>query len=425
MPYTILTEMTDKPITSFDEASQYLNRFYVNASAKYNLDNMLALMEHLDNPQEKFKIVHVAGTSGKTSTVYYVSALLAATGRKVGLTVSPHVDHINERLQINNVPLDETEFCAALTEYLELIEASPAKPSWFEAMIAFAYWYFAKSQVDYAVIEVGLGGLLDGTNVIKRSDKVCVITDIGYDHMSVLGNTLPEIAAQKIGIVHPGNAVFSYRQAQEIMAIFANWCLRHSADLHVVEELADDEYDSRLPAYQYRNWNLAYEIFKYVANRDNLQHLTSQVLSEVRHLQVPGRMDIRQVGDKTLVMDGAHNAQKMTAFLGSFKKLYPDARPAVLLSLKNGKEYEQLIPLLKPIASRFILTTFDVSQDVPAHSMDIDELVEAFKSAGVEAANIPDQRQAYQALVSGPDKVCVITGSFYLLNQIRNNEHLV
>src|SRR4051812_41410959 len=154
MPYTILTEKEDVlavQLKSFAEINEYLTRFYRNQRVVYSLDNMRGLMNYLDNPQDKFKAVHVAGTSGKTSTAYYMSALLAAGGGKVGLTVSPHIDEINERLQINNQPLPEKEFCAALTEFLMLMEAGPIKPSWFEVMIAFAYWYFAKEKVDYAL----------------------------------------------------------------------------------------------------------------------------------------------------------------------------------------------------------------------------------------------------------------------------------
>lgn len=414
--------ITVTPISSFAEASRYLSRFYQNTRDNYTLDNMRTLMDYLGNPQEKFRTVHVAGTSGKTSTVYYMSALLAAAGKKVGLTVSPHVDQINERAQINNMPLPEAQFCDALTEFLGLVETGPVEPSWFETMVAFAYWYFAKAEVDYVVSEVGLGGLMDGTNVIRRRDKVCVITDIGFDHMNILGETLPEIASQKIGIVQPGNQVFTYKQPDEVMTAFKDWTESREAVLNVVEEPGPA---NGIPAFQARNWNLAYAAYNYVSNRDRLEHLTSKVLRQTWLIQVPGRMDIRQAGGKTLIMDGAHNAQKMTAFLDSFRKLYPDAKPAILMSLKNGKEYEELIPLLKPIASRFILTSFESKQDVVSRSMDINVLLKAFQEAGIDAMSVPDQRQAYEQLISGPEDIFLITGSFYLLSQIRNNEHLV
>ena len=143
---------TVQTITSFAAANQYLRRFHDQSKTKYNLDNMRRLMAYLGDPQDKLRVVHVAGTSGKTSTSYYAAALLAAAGQKTGLTVSPHVDQMNERIQINGQPLGETIFCEALSEFLELVEKSSVRPSWFEALMAFAYWYFALSKVDYAVV---------------------------------------------------------------------------------------------------------------------------------------------------------------------------------------------------------------------------------------------------------------------------------
>ena len=166
----------------------------------YTLDTMRALMLALGNPQNSYKTIHVAGTSGKTSTSYYIAALLGQTGKKIGLSVSPHVDNVNERVQIDLVPLDEHEYCQQFSTFLQIINKLRIKPTYFELLIAFAFWQFAQEKVDYAVIEVGLGGLLDGTNVIERSDKVCVIADIGLDHVAVLGNSLAGIAAQKAGI---------------------------------------------------------------------------------------------------------------------------------------------------------------------------------------------------------------------------------
>jgi dihydrofolate synthase/folylpolyglutamate synthase len=426
MPYTILTEKkvkAVKPIKSLDEANSYLNEFYPFVHADYKLDNMLDLMKFLDNPQEKFNVVHVAGTSGKTSTAYFMTALLLASGRKVGLTISPHLDSINERVQLNGKPLPEAEFCAAFTEFLGIVDSSGTKPSRFELMVAFAYWYFAKAGVDYAVIEVGLGGLLDGTNVINNPSKVCIITDIGLDHMHVLGNSLTEIASQKIGIVKPGNVTFTHKQSKEVIKVFYEWALEHEATLRVVD--GNIETAENIPAFQLRNWSLAYEAYRYIVKRDDLEFPTLPDLLKTQRTQVPGRMDVRQLDNKTLIMDGAHNFQKMKAFVYSLNKLHPLSKTAILISLKDGKEYEDLVPLLRPIASRVIVTQFELIQDAPIRSMDSERLAKAFMDSGVEAESEPDQHLAYQKLLKGPEKICIITGSIYLLGQIRNNESLV
>jgi dihydrofolate synthase/folylpolyglutamate synthase len=389
------------------------------------LDRIRPLMDLLGNPQDQLKVIHIAGTSGKTSTAYYMSALLSAAGKKTGLTVSPHVDSITERVQINGKPMPEADFYRELGTFLEVIKRAGQRPSYFELLYAFALWTLARQNVDYAVVETGVGGLYDATNIASRPDKVCIITDIGFDHTHLLGNTLSEIASQKIGIVHSQNHVFTYRQPDEAMEVIEQWTGDYQAYLHVIDEEAASAPDT-MPAYQQRNWQLAYAAYEYLAERDKLQHLTSQVLGKTRQIRIPGRMEIKRLNGKTIVMDGAHNAQKMAAFIDSFKRLYPDVKPAVLLALKTGKEYEELAPLFISWASRVIVTTFDTSQDLPVKSTDPEILAEAFRSAGVaNVESIPGHQAAFQALLAVPDKVCIITGSFYLLSQIRNNEHLV
>lgn len=389
------------------------------------LERIQPLMAMLGNPQNKTRIIHVAGTSGKTSTCYYLAAMLKASGKKVGLTVSPHVDSITERVQINGQPISESEFCQLLEEFLELIKDAEQPPSYFELLYAFALWVFDRHAVDYAVIETGMGGLHDATNVASRADKACVITDIGFDHMHVLGNTLPEIAAQKIGIVHTANPVLMYRQSDEIMQVIEAYVKAKHATLITTTEdylrsqqslLLDD-----LPEYQQRNWLLAKYVYDYVANRDKLDNLTSKLLQETLLIQVPARMDIQTWHNKTIVMDGAHNQQKMSAFIGSFQRQFPGTKPAILIALKQGKEYQQVAPLLAGLGSRIIITTFDTSQDLPAVSMNITLLADAFRAANPSLVihTIADQQLALEALLQSPEEVCIITGSFYLLSQIR------
>jgi dihydrofolate synthase/folylpolyglutamate synthase len=392
------------------------------------LDRIKPIMAALDNPHEKLRIVHVAGTSGKTSTSYYIAALLGATGKKVGLTVSPHIDSITERVQLNGEPLTDAIFCEKLGQFLETIESAGLQASYFELMYAFAIWVFAQEQVDYAVIETGVGGLHDATNIAGREDKVCVITDIGFDHMRLLGNSLPEIAAQKIGIVHPRNHVFTYRQADEVMNVFEVWIAKQQASLHIIDQAEAGEgvaVDQDLPDYQQRNWLLANACFKYLALRDSLPHLASQVLQQTQHIQVPGRMDVREINGKTVVMDGAHNASKMTAFITSFQHKYPDVRPCVLLAFKNDKEYQEILESLSKFASKIIVTTFETSQDLPVISGDPQPIVDELLKLGSDAQAISDQHVALQALLEESGDIVVITGSFYLLSQLRKSKLLV
>jgi dihydrofolate synthase/folylpolyglutamate synthase len=394
------------------------------------LDRNRPLMAALGNPERKTRAIHIAGTSGKTSTAYFLAALLRASGKKVGLTVSPHVDSITERVQINGKPMSEEKFCAYLQEFLGFIESNRFMPTYFELLTAFSFWVFHKEKVDYMVLETGLGGRYDTTNLVERADKLCVITDIGFDHMNVLGNTIREIAYQKAGIIHPKNAVVMFAQSEDVNDVIAAQVSDVGAELHTTTEDAERKqhglaFAGTMPEFQQRNWLLAHTAYAFLQNRDDLPELDEEQFIATQAIQVPGRMDIRQVGDKTIVMDGAHKGQKMQTFLQSFQHAYPNVKPAILIALKQGKEHADVAPLLASAASKVIVTTFDTSQDLPAVSIQPNELAGIFRDAGVHDVEVePDHRKAYQKLLEGPEAVCVITGSFYLLSQLRQREHL-
>ena len=380
----------------------------------------------LGNPENQLRVIHIAGTSGKTSTSYYMASLLAASGHKVGLLISPYVDRLTERIQINGNPISDEQFCAELDRFLKIVKKSPNTPSYFELLYVLALWIFANERVDYAVIETGLGGLLDATNIVTRADKVCIITDIGFDHMDILGHTLGAITRQKIGIAHAHNPVFMYRQSETIMSVVRSWTTKHNALLSVLDEAQEKRAIvadiSAMPAYQQRNWLLAYRVYRFLEQRDDLPKLSFAAQSKSRNTLIPARMEIRRVGDKTIVMDGAHNKQKMTAFVRSFQQLYPQVRPTVLIALKKGKNYQKIIPILAPIAGSIIVTIFNSSQALPAKAMNSEELADAFRTfTKVPVQAISDQDKAMQTLLMTDSNVGIITGSFYLLSQLRSH----
>lgn len=390
------------------------------------LDRIRPLMNLLANPEQKLSVVHIAGTSGKTSTAYYLADLIRTAGKHVALTVSPHIDTITERIQIDGVPITEKVFIAELEEFLAIAKECKVKPSYFELLYAFAIWEGFRQHIDYMVVETGLGGLHDATNVIDRRDKLCVITDIGFDHMHILGNTLPEIALQKIGIVHEGNVVCVFQQSDEIMKVFDKWTNDHHAQLIVTseeEERKKHEYNfQQMPNFQQRNWLLANVAYKFLSQRDGLKQLSQLELEATMEIQVPGRMDIIRAEGKTIIMDGAHNVQKMEAFISSFTKLYPNERPDILIALKNDKEFESVVPLVAKLAKNVIVTTFNTAQDLPVQSQDPEAMRQAFQRSGFMQVNsISDPYQAYAALLKSSNPVCVVTGSFYLLSVIRKH----
>lgn len=383
------------------------------------LNRMRPLMALLGNPEKRLKVIHLAGTSGKTSTSYYIAKLLGMSGKKVGLTVSPHIDSVRERVQINLQPLGEIEFLDGLNQYLKILDTSDLEPTYFELLISFAYWYFDKAGVDYAVVETGMGGLHDGTNVAENPDKLCVITDIGLDHMHILGDTIEQIAHQKAGIIQPRNAAIMHKQSDEVMRVVETHCRSRKGHVLIAPDFRDKALEV-LPDYQRRNWTLAAYAYQWIRQRDGLPELTEAQWLESLQVQVPGRMDAAKVNGKVLIMDGAHNEQKMQAFVGSFRQKYPGVQVPVLMALKQGKELTAVLPLIKPLTSKLIITSYDAGQDLPIPSIDTGELATAAKKLGfTRVIAEPDQDRAYRLLLDEPGDVGIITGSFYLIGQLR------
>jgi dihydrofolate synthase/folylpolyglutamate synthase len=390
--------------------------------AHYDLVRIRALMEHLGNPQDTYKTIHIAGTSGKTSTSYYVAALLTEAGYKTGLMVSPHIDEVNERVQVNMVPLPEAEFCAALSEFLEILNTLSIELTYFELLVGFAYWYYAKIKVDYAVVEVGLGGLLDGTNVMNRADKICVITDIGIDHISILGNTISEIAAQKAGIILPHNQVIMYRQGDEVMKVIHNVCHQKQAVLHELTARKPDEMAPDLPLFQQRNWNLALQTYELVAERDGLSKLSRERLVKTQHTFIPARMNIIHQDGKTIIMDGAHNQQKMQALVASLQHMFGTQDMAILFSLLSTKEARSIETLkeVNKLQGHIIFTGYEIAQHARHTSMDPVLLADEYQTVGSGTIEVEsDPKAALEKLLQRPEPVLLITGSFYLLDLVR------
>ncbi|MCM0041897.1 MAG: Mur ligase family protein, partial [Algoriphagus sp.] len=208
----------------------------VGASAyKADLTNTMALCTHLGNPQAQFKSIHVAGTNGKGSTSHSLASVFQASGYKTGLYTSPHLKSFTERIRVNGEEInkeDVVEFVATHKDFLDQLQ-----PSFFEMTVCLAFWYFAKHRVDIAIIEVGMGGRLDSTNVI--SPELCVITSIGFDHTQFLGNTLSLIAGEKAGVIKQGVPVVVSQTQKEIQSVF----LQKAAEMQASLVFADQEWE--------------------------------------------------------------------------------------------------------------------------------------------------------------------------------------
>lgn len=411
-----------RSINTFEQVNNILNGFISppGTTRRYTLGGMVQLMGLLGNPQDSLKIIHVAGTSGKTSTSYYVASLLNAAGYKTGLTVSPHIDEVNERAQIDMAPLLEPEFCSEFSLFMEIIDNNNLKPTYFELLIAFSFWLFNKRGVDYAVVEVGIGGLLDSTNIVDRPDKVCVITDIGLDHIEILGDTINEIAMQKAGIIKAKNAVFMNAQSPDIMAVVSNQCVSVGAQLHVVN---DSAHMSSLPLFQQRNFGLAQSVVEYILARDGHSSLSSQKTSTASEIVVPARMEEVSFQDKPLVLDGSHNEQKIGALVESMKNRFPDARINLLVSFGETKRNGVLasMKLLSQLGLDVVVTDYSHNGASFKRAISADELAAIAKQAGFRSITVqPDPKLAFDVFKNDIKGVGLVTGSFYLLNSVRS-----
>lgn len=368
------------------------------------------LARFVGSPEERLKVIHVAGTSGKTSTCYYIRALLEEAGQKTGLTVSPHVVSIADRVQIAGEPLDETTFCRYFDEYFQLVEQFGRRPSFFEIMMVFALWVFDREKVDYAVVETGLGGLHDSSNICRRADKICVLTDIGLDHTAVLGRTLGEITGQKVGIVAPGNQLIIHEQSTEVTEV-----VKKSADkiIYVDNSATDD--------FRQRNFDLAYQVYRYISSIDNLVELSKSQIETTRSTQVPGRLETYRRNGVNIILDGAHNPQKMIALVRSLTQQSPDKRYITILAMKHDKDYREVLAIIKTITETVIVSEYRLFQDTRLGATATDILFDECRRAGIEAEKSDNLSLALElALKKASDQSSIlVTGSLYAVSEMR------
>ena len=245
------------------------------AAYKANLDNTLAICKALGNPERKIKCVHVAGTNGKGSSSHMLAAVLQQAGYKTGLYTSPHLIDFRERIKINGKQIPKIEVVKFVEDYKVTFES--IEPSFFEWTVGLAFHYFAEQEVDIAIIEVGLGGRLDSTNVIKP--ECCLITNIGFDHVNLLGNTLPLIAAEKAGIIKEKTPVVVSQTQLEVLSVFNTKAQTIKAPI----TFADKQY--KVLSHSFHDNLLGIELLNKVKNESQLYQLDIPGLYQIKNLQ--------------------------------------------------------------------------------------------------------------------------------------------
>lgn len=398
---------------SLEQIPDYLLQFSPSTMAgHYDLGGMRQLLHSIGDPQQRLKVIHVAGTSGKTSTAYFVRALLESRGLRVGLTVSPHILDIRERVQVGGI-LPPAVFHKALHEFLQIITDKKLTPTYFELLIAFAYWYFARQSVDYAVVEVGLGGLLDGTNVVERADKVCIINMIGLDHTEILGDTLPQIADQKLGIIQPGNQTFIISQGKNMDTYLMRGAKQRGGMPQLVEPVTDLH---GLPSYQAGNTALALAADEFIAKRDNLPPRASGVTLA----PPPGRFETITHNGLNWIVDGAHNPQELLALKHELDLRGMQKMP-VLVSFTQGpsEKLNQMVAIVATFAANVVVVDFQSGQDIKSkRSFSVNDMQAAFEHCNVPAVTAQNIPHAIEQLSAISEPQILVTGSLYLVSAI-------
>ena len=407
-----------------------------------------ALLVLLGEPQNKLKVIHVAGTSGKGSTCYLISKILTNQGFKIGLSLSPHLTDIRERFQINGQLVSEDKFCQTLAKIVPAVEKveklGMGKPTYFEILIALAFHLFALEKVNYAVIETGLGGWLDGTNVVDRKDKLAVISKIGHDHVKLLGRTLDKIALHKAKIIRSGNLALSIHQHPQAAKVIAtearklgshlefiepirNYCLRSLNEQYTVFDFRYRKVNllnvqlGLLGRHQMENASLALTAVFSLSRRDKFNIDQPSLRKSLKEARFPGRLDIIGFRGKTLIVDGAHNVQKMSAFLKSLVRIFPSQKFVFVLAFKKDKNVAKMLSLIAPLAANLIITTFfnqKVKQGYAALAMQKDQVDSAAKHLGLNYHFVCKSSMALNLAIRQYSGPIVVTGSLYLVGEL-------
>jgi dihydrofolate synthase/folylpolyglutamate synthase len=413
----------------------------------FKLDRMRTLMRLLGNPQDRLRIVHVAGSKGKGSTSAMLAAILQHAGYRTGLFTSPHLVHVEERIQVDGAPITSAEMVFVLDEVRTTVHAEKLEPTFFEIATAAGFLHFVRRHVDIAILEVGLGGRLDSTNVCHP--LVAVITSISHDHTQMLGTTLESIAAEKAGIVKPGIPVVSGATACEARAVIESICRGRKAPL---QQLGSDFHYEYEPGFVDRNEtrrprvrvlsaqdlvlgthptplelgllgehqaaNAAVAISVVHRLREHgLMIADSDVEAGLKNVNWPARMEV--IGRRPLVvLDCAHNVASAEALVRTVTTTFPPSRRFLIFAGSGDKDLAGMFRALAPHFQHIFLTSFATS----TRAVPPEQLAEILRGVSdVPYTTCPTSAGAWNAARAGayPDDLICITGSVFLAGELR------
>ena len=394
------------------------------------LARVTALLEKLGDPQKELKFVHIAGTNGKGSCAAMTASVLRAAGYRTGLFTSPYLFRFNERMQINGEPIADETLAALVTEIRPIADAMADHPTEFELMTAVALLWYRRERCDIVVLEVGLGGRLDATNVIG-APEAAVIMNIGLDHTAILGDTVEKIAAEKAGILKPGCDVALYQQSAGVEAVVREKCAEAGAKLHIADfsQLvpAFDSLEGQVFSYrgvpyaipllgehQLKNAAVVLEVVEILRARgwelpqDAVEHGLYAV-------SWPARFELVRA-EPPFVVDGGHNPQCAETVAANLKRYFPGLRHVLLVGVLADKDYPALFDILDTAADAYVCVTPDSARALPAEKL-AGYLARYGKPVTV-CGDIPAGVEAASAAAGGNGAVCAV-GSLYMAGAVR------
>ncbi len=425
---------------TYERAVTYLLGTINETISRHNphrLARMEALLRHLGDPHRRYPTIHVGGTSGKGSTATMIATALTASGKRTGLHTKPHLVSMTERARIDGVAIPEHTFGDILGEMLSALEATTrefGRPSFYETTLALAFTYFANEHVDVAAIEVGVGGSLDGTNLV--APEISIITNVGLDHTELLGDTPALIARDKAGIAKPGIPLVSDASG-EARAVIEDACARVGAPFVNVAANAAiaarpserygqsfavttqrDTYELALPVLgRFQQRNAATALVALDLLRAELRPSREAIERGFAHLVIPGRMEFFP-GFPSVIFDVAHNPDKAASLASALRETFPDRRFVFVVGIGETKDAASILRAWFDLPATFIFTSFET----PGRKAERPQrLANIAQVAGVTARTIVDPVEALGVARRHADgsHVIVVTGSTFVTATLR------
>jgi dihydrofolate synthase/folylpolyglutamate synthase len=394
---------------------------------KYDLVRMEKAVRKLNHPEKGFKSVHIAGTNGKGSTLTYIKQIFIEAGYKVGTYTSPYIVRFNERISINNQDISDADLLKYINQIYTFsntyLEEEHDQISFFELVTLIGFMYFNDQQVDIAIIEVGLGGLLDATNVI--TPIVSVITNIGWDHMNVLGNTLESIAKNKLGIVKDHVPLVTSVDQESLYPLFESTAKMHQSDYYHVKDYDLEALEIGYPTtfkfdgitytlnmvgiHQVTNAILAILTAKVINQHTNYSLSDAVIKRGISEAFWPGRFE--RFGQ--IIIDGAHNEQGLIACLKTVKAYFPNHKIKSLFTVMADKDYTKMIQLLDETVDEIIFTEITYPRCEKAVM-----LYEKSNHLNKRIA-LDFKKVLLEEAPTNPNEILLVTGSLYFISEVR------